>query len=351
MPPPVAVRDLLRPDGYDNMLAAYAGGHYWLDSTRGRNGIVVDKARITPVDSGEDGSRNTAIRHAFSAQAKFLGIRAKAWDPARGGAQRGAAAARTSHGLFRGVDVERALVLTDDYLLDVFNLVSDDEHLYEWNHHPYGSPRRDPSVVWQPCNAGAGQSKKAPTPGIALSKAYFRDAGDRSWLLDVASKSDAGVRIRMLGETNTVVFLSSDGNLTTTLVQRRTPSTCFVALHEPYEDNDASVRAFERLAVTRETVGVRVCCGEGETVVDDRLFVALGDAAGRTLSVSHGGDRYAFADYAHIRITAQAVSIAGRLRSARFRVPSPDVALTVNGKATPPTVKDGYLHIGAPAGE
>lgn len=107
----------------------YAGGHPWRDSTRGHAGVTVNHQRPTYIDRGERGLENHRnLRFASGPEYKVSGALAP--------------------GLWPGVDAERVLLLTDDYLIDVYRLESETENLYDWHVHGPGYPRD--AAAWEP---------------------------------------------------------------------------------------------------------------------------------------------------------------------------------------------------------
>ena len=154
-----AIRRVVVPfmERYVGPPAGYADQDPWGNSIRGRNGVVVDGLRARPVDDGTCGSKHTGIRHQFAEHVKFIAVRAEPHDLPEGFDKRKVHASGDG-ALYPGVDCERALFLTDEYLADVFNLVSnvrepDGEDLkpriYHWNHHPVGAPDGEAPDAWQ----------------------------------------------------------------------------------------------------------------------------------------------------------------------------------------------------------
>jgi len=83
----------------------------WSRSIQSHCGVTVDGAEPKFTDA-------TAVRKAFSEEAKFIAAR--------------------SHDVYPDVDLTRVLVLTGEYLLDVTRLVSEQEHEYSWFLHALG---------------------------------------------------------------------------------------------------------------------------------------------------------------------------------------------------------------------
>src|SRR5262249_47880725 len=85
----------------------------WTPNTVAHNTMVVDGQDSTSAPP-------TAERHEFSPEVKFL--------------------ATSASGLFPGVDQTRALMLTREYLLDIFHAGSAVPHTYDYLMHSFGRP-------------------------------------------------------------------------------------------------------------------------------------------------------------------------------------------------------------------
>jgi hypothetical protein len=138
------------------------------------------------------------------------------------------------------------------------------------------------------------------------------------------------------------------GDLTVVAERRDTKTTVFVALHEPYEKATWYLDRFERLAQTDEALAVRIGSRSGApTHVDDRVLLRFGPAdPAQPVTLEGGGESFTFAGHGYVRITADAVKVAGDVRALKVRVTG-EPKLVINGKNTPARIKDGVLHFGA----
>ena len=148
----------------------YAGKNAWRDSVRGHAGVVVDNSLPKPVDNGNEGLKNHQnIRFASYPIAKVSGARAQ--------------------GVYPNIDMERILVLTDDYLFDLYDLrdVSGKPRRFEWMLHGAGS--HIPDDAWTKSNELDG-GKLYERPGAAqvsgqdLSEVQKATPGSAAWRTD-----------------------------------------------------------------------------------------------------------------------------------------------------------------------
>ncbi len=272
----------------------YAGGHPWKDSTRGHMGIVVDNRKPRPIDRGERGlETHTNIRFASTPDYKVSGARAK--------------------GLWAGVDLERVLVLTDDYLLDVTRVVADKERQIDWMVH--GPGMLVDSTAWTPSDELKGGLLYLPPGSEPTGKTIddLRNLQKReesgTWQttflqslhpsVEMAKSKlgpdwynrGVGVRLTMAGEEGTLVYTGeppvkirkgkaqiSEAGGFSLMVRRQTATTTFAALHVPFEGGveKAPEAELETLSDESGVIVFRVRVGEQE----DIIALALGDAYG-----------------------------------------------------------------------
>jgi hypothetical protein len=162
----------------------------WSNSARSHSTVIVDfqePKTIGPVD----------LQQKFSEHAKFIAARGQ--------------------GIYDGIDQTRALVLTDDYLVDVFRLKSDTPRHYQWTIQAVGNAFPEPS------------GKQEWTPSFDL-QGYQSDcanerslASDEDWSVTVLQSSGGanrrfsglgerwfeariGSRITMFGEPGTTAY-------------------------------------------------------------------------------------------------------------------------------------------------
>jgi len=270
----------------------YAGGHPWKDSTRGHMGIVVDNKKPRPIDRGERGlERHTNIRFVSTPEYKISGARAK--------------------GLWSGVDLERVLVLTDQYLLDVTRFAADKERQVDWMAHGPGM-LADPES-WSASEELAGGLLYLP-PGSTptektiddirnVQKRIEDDAWQTTFLQtlhpSVPSEKSVlgsewydrgiGVRVAFAAEKGTAAYtgeppvkirkgeaqIAETGGFTL-MVRRNTAETTFAALHVPFEGglDQAPDVQLETLSEEEGVLVIRIRVGGQE----DLIALALGDA-------------------------------------------------------------------------
>lgn len=336
----------------------YGGDHPWVDSVRGHNGVVVDSMQIEPVDNGENGAQNTRVRHSFADHVKFLAIHAEPKEVDVRADQYAKETKKSVVALYPDVAVERALCLTDTYMLDVFNILSDRERTYHWNHHPHGSPQADAADAWTPTADFDGGKLFSNMPrmqkrhGAALKSGQFdlknvheRDMGNKPWQLVVARGGDGpGVVIRMLGGQQTTGYRDVGQGVTTTIAERRAPKATFIVLHEPFKGK-AQVTAFERVAETDEGVAVRIRGADG---LSDRVLLAYGKHTAAPLTLGDGNEQFTFQGFGHVRVTDGAVLLTGDVRKIRLSVDGAVSAVRANGREIPATVREGMLTYESP---
>jgi hypothetical protein len=365
--------------------SGYAGDDPWTDSVRGHAGVVVDNQQARPVGRGTAIGRvalaadyldDPPARFADDPQVKFVLCRAR--------------------GLYAGVDQTRALLLTRDYLLDVFRLTSDKPRVYQWQVHALGQAKADSNQTWTSTtdlDNGALYRGLEGTPEMLaklqaeptrwdLTQVKKWAPGERPWsfvaVQDCATGDAAhsimgkawydrqvGVRVSLLGEAGTIAYFgntpeyhpaprqergkservdASVGNEVggvSFIVQRAKPSTTFTALHEPFERGVWRVQNFRRIQETEDGVAV-VITGTG---IDDRAMIALGADRNKPATLSGNGEKFTFADRAWIHVGPDEILVNGDLRSATFHVAGTPKFI-INGKLTPATVHDGTLQFG-----
>jgi hypothetical protein len=257
---------------------------------------------------------------------------------------------------FKDVKQVRALLLTPEYLADVFRAADTLGRKRTFDYVLHGLGRLYPG------------NPAAYRPSDRLVPFYWWVDNERSrktaatWQADWIQQSagvtrglqrfgkdwfeqTVGVRLTMLGAPGTRVF-TGDGPLTDgpphhridgnpegsgpmVVARRRAAATTFAAVHEPYEKR-SSIRRVRRLQETDAAVGMEV---EGATF-SDRVLVAFDPDKEHTLH-SSSGEGFTFRDHGHVRITGGRVSVRGQVRAFRIRLPGKEkVSITINGKPT-----------------
>ena len=113
------------------------------------NTVAVDGAARTGAGKG-------SLRHLFDPAVKFADIRSEPfvrdeWIP--GDKPLTSNLVSMARGIRPGVEMERALSLTREYLLDVFRVTSDSEHTYHWAVNALGFAEPDNPDAWKPATS------------------------------------------------------------------------------------------------------------------------------------------------------------------------------------------------------
>jgi hypothetical protein len=315
----------------------------WLNWTHegiAHNTLLVDHASPRP------GPFTT--RHEFTPDAKFFAISGSAFEDVR---------------------QTRALLLTKEYVIDVFRAADTDgrERTFDWALHGLGR--------LYPGNPGAYR------PTHELVPFYWWIDNERgrttanTWQADWVQQSagvspgvqrfgkewfaqTVGVRLTMLGVPGTEVY-HGDGPLTDgppyhrldgnpegsspmVVARRRAAVATFCAIHEPYEKS-STLRRVARIQETDKAVGVRA---EGADF-SDRVLVAL--EADRDQTLSGEGEGFVFRDYGYLRLAGDRLTVRGQVKAFRLRTPKADtVVATLNGKPLELKQQDGFLVFGEP---
>jgi hypothetical protein len=317
----------------------------WTRNSVSHNTLVVDEQETRDATP-------TGIRHEFSPEVKFL--------------------ATSASGVFEGVDQTRALLLTKEYLLDLFQASSKVPHTYDYLLHSFGKPR----VV------GANPFK----PRAALVRRYWLVDNQQAmttkepWALDLVIKEEPGsrkgnygkewydhtatVRVSMAGEPDTLVVHGTWGDELAKLTAARQPGavldrltmlaarrsgvrdTVFAVVHEPYANAEKpQVTAVTTLDRTPSAVLVRVE-GAGFT---DYAAVAFGpQKQGDAYKLEGDKVSVLFRNYGHLRVSRDG-AVTARGDWLHFRIPAAKGPLTVNGEKVMPTRQGGdFLVFGGP---
>ena len=313
----------------------------WTRNTIAHNTLMVDEGDTRSV-------RDCDVRHAFTPDVKYL--------------------ATSASGVFEKVDQTRALLLTREYLLDVFHAASPTPRIYDYLLHSFGMPRPDRPELFEPSNA--------------LDKRFWLVSDRRAMTTDKPRSLDcvikeqpgsrkgkfgpewydhtAAVRVTMVSEPETLVTHGVSGielgkavNRTFDplgmLIARRAGvrQTVFAATHEPYANAvRPRITAVTKLAQSPEAILLRVDAAD----FTDYVAVAFGPQRDMPEHVlAAGGDPrtcVAFRDYGYVRVRRDG-TVAARGGWTGLRLPTGEAALTLNGQPAPATVKGGYLAFGA----
>ncbi|MFW5841010.1 MAG: hypothetical protein ACOCZE_10550 [Planctomycetota bacterium] len=321
-------------------------------SIRSHAGIMVD-GHIEKDDWGRTGSLEPAFtddcttRQDFNESVQFV-------------------AARTQE-RYPGVDETRALMLTEQYLLDVYHGHSDTPHWYHWMVHSYGSAKEAAEQAWPKSDDLAQVIKE-------LSAVRGLETGPDGWSVTIRQtppeqqpendrlgkafwSRPIGVQVRMLGQDGQSAYIGTpplpenlkteDGykpapvDPVTLVAARRAKSAVFAALHDPFEGK-ADVTNFEQIARTHDALAVRVK-GRFGTAVDDRLMVRFGDKAAQPVTLEDDAESFTFAGHAFVRLGHKRVIARGDLRKLRLDVGDARPILVINGQPVDAEISDGVL--------
>ena len=214
----------------------------WTRNSVSHNTLLVDEQ-----DTRD--AQPTGIRHDFNPDVKFL--------------------ATAASGVFEGVDQTRALLLTREYLLDIFHAASPLPHTYDFLLHSFGRA--------EPARPAAFRSSDALKRRFWLVDDQRTATESAAWSVDFVLDDEPPARLRLsvAAEPNTHVTLGRWGeelakrveekgntlDRLTMLAARRSAvrHTVFVATHEPTRANrKPRIRHVTKLAERPDGVLVRV---------------------------------------------------------------------------------------------
>jgi hypothetical protein len=303
------------------------------------------------VDEGEtQDAELTALHHEFSPDVKFL--------------------MSSSDGVFEGVDQSRALLLTKEYLLDLFYATSQVPHTYDYVLHSFGKVEPKQPDGFEPTKA--------------LMKRYWLVDDQKGmmtnepWILDFVIEEKAGsrsgsyagewyehkakLRLTMAGEPQTLVVHGVWGNelaklvseqykgakldQLSTVVARRTDqrTALFVACHEPCQgDDQPQVLRVVTLSRTKGSAVIRIDAKD----FTDYAAVSFGaqtEGAEHTLAEpsKQPSQFFAFRNYGYARITNDG-SVTLRGDWTGLRVPGARGSVISNGKPAIDSINEGMF--------
>lgn len=308
----------------------------WTRNAWAHNTLVVD-------ESNPKGGRSTE-RHDFNADAKFLAI--------------------ASREIYPDVAQTRALLLTGEYLLDLFWADSPRERTYDWFVHALGRLSLPEPNAFQP-----SQDLLRPYHWVDRERKWETD---RTWSADFVQQAggvlrgmgqysdewfDAkvGVRMTMLGEPGTAAYAGEgpfnpvpnlrehgnpEGTIPLAMARRKARTTCFAALHEPFDKRPSLV--IRRVDQRPAAIGV---CVAGADFTD---HACVSRSAEQPVTLTDAADAYqsfSFGDYGYLRVKQGKVIARGAWRSFRVAAPeaAPSGALVLNGREAPYRKQGGYV--------
>jgi hypothetical protein len=319
----------------------------WTRNSVSHNTLIVDEGETLDAEL-------TALRHEFSPEVKFL--------------------ASSANGVFEGVDQTRALLLTREYLLDVFHATSPVPHTYDYVLHSFGrvQPEKPDSF--------------APTK--ALMKRYWLIDDQKAmmtnepWMLDFMIEEKSGsrgglytrewyehkakLRLRMAGQPQTLVVHGVWGDelarlvseqqkgakldQLATVVARRTGQreALFVTCHEPCESDDQpQVTRVVTLGRSKSAAVIRV---DGKTFTDYAAIAFGPQPEGAEHIFNVNGERplfFGFKNYGYARI-ANDGSVTLRGDWTGLKLPGANGPVTLNSKVANASIKEDMLFFGKP---
>jgi hypothetical protein len=285
-----------------------------------------------------------ATRHDFAPEVKFFAIEGSAFDKST---------------------QERALFLTDTYLVDFFRAADTErrERTFDWVVHGLGR--------LYPGNPAAYRASLDLIPYYGWIDHERSRAFDGAWQVDwvqsragileregQASEADTGVRVTLLGAPGTRIYVGEgplvdgpphhrlDGHHEPScpllLVRRTAPATTYAAVHEPFTERP-SIRDASLIEETTEGIGMRIDAPE----FSDRVLVRFGSSSSPIVLRTADGETFKFSGYGFVRMTARTVVARGRFEGFRIRVADREnISLIVNGKSEPAIVREGFLTYG-----
>ncbi len=337
----------------------YAGGNAWKDSVRGHSGVIVDNLQAQPVARLADGTKGHSYRQNLQndLNVRFAAVRAA--------------------GVYPDVDMERALLLTDDYLFDAFWLNSSQgERTYDWQVQSPATARTTDG--WAATNeldggklyVGSKFEKKTANGKQDLGSVRKLSAGKDVWALQMVHQPSTekaaddplgaefyargvGVKVHMLPDpdADTTVYVgkppskkpqNTRGSASTLIARRKAKNTTFVALHDHFDKETPNVKTFEAIARNDKGVFVKVTGTGKQQPIDDRIAVRLGDDADKPLTLSGNGESITFRNVVFIRIGKKTVRVVGELDALTLNV-AKGKTLMVNGKQVNVKWSDGKM--------
>lgn len=164
---------------------------------------------------------------------------------------------------YRGVLMKRTLALCEDYLIDIFELSSDQEHTYDWVYHNFGELK-----------PGLATTQRAAPLADSSGYQHMRDVVEAraqgAWFVDFCQEK-ANVSVTMAGAEDTVLYFGEGmagkppRACPMLVARRRGKRTTYTAVIEPYRDK-SRVTGVRSIAVGDDAMGVEVLIGGRQDV-------------------------------------------------------------------------------------
>jgi len=241
---------------------------------------------------------------------------------------------------FKGVAQTRNLLLTKEYLLDVFYAfdIHGNERTFDWVLHGLGQ--------LYPGNPAAYRATDALVPFYWWIDNEMGREVNATWQMDWIQRTagvteglqsfgeewfeqENGVRMTMLGSKGNQVFYGDgpitdgppyhridgapEGSAPMVVARRKATSTSFSAVHEPYKGKP-QIQEVQRLAEIEKAIAIRL---KAESFTD-YVLVAFDDEE-HTL-VSDDDEVFTFSDYGYLRFSEGQVVAQGKLKGFRLKL-------------------------------
>ena len=164
-------------------------------------------------------------------------------------------------GAYKGVYQRRTLGITQEYVVDMFDMRSREQHLYDYLLHSFGSLSAEGLSKYQPHSLQDIRDQHgfheidtfAKSEGNLWIRPGYKGKTDRDWKATFIDDDTIGSNVFMIGEEGTEVFLtdtpyyvSSNGwdykpvdgivrKMPLLIVRREAYDTMFVAVHQPFK--------------------------------------------------------------------------------------------------------------------
>ena len=265
---------------------------------------------------------NCEMRHDFTSEAKFFAVTGSA---------------------FAGVTQTRALLLTPEYLSDVFHAQDNQgrPHVFDWALHGLGRLYPGNPAAYRTTNALVPfywwvDNERGRTTGETWQADWVQQSAGVTRGLQPFGKEwfeqQVGVRMTMLGGPGTEVYAGDgpiangppyyriegnpEGSVPVVVARRQDRATTFATVHYPYEGRAPNSR-IRKIQETGEAVGLAV-----ETDgFSDRVLAAFQPDREQTLE-SPDGEAFRFRDYGYVRVTPGGVTVRGHVSAFRVRTKS-----------------------------
>jgi len=346
-----------RPVYLNRCISAGYNGGPWDFHVRGHAGVVVDGLQAQPVGV-------VATRHNFAPEMKYVHVNSTVIRGLKGaGEVRSSDQPKTAAGeIYPGVTMARSLVLTGEYLADVFTLKSETPRSYHWLVHAPGvlvGGNKEGFKPTEDLNKTLLNVPELPPAKQWVLEGLKRDVEvtlRQDCVLEDVSKSQLGkawydrqlgVKLFVVGaEEGTRVFAfetpthykpgaprspkageepkqPETGGISVAL-ERVAARTTFVVVHEPYEKNAPRIEASRQVWQEGEAHGLEVT---GPGYVD---YVFVDNAVEpKPIRVRHRDMVFTFTGQVYIRRSGETVTVRGEVGEATW---PEGKKVVVNGK-------------------